>query len=95
MRENTVATRHWYAIAWTYGRACNEHGDRIGQYYAFARKRDRDAWVGAGPAFVNEAGSREVIPANDRELRRIMRSDAGFHGMRGSIWPVCPWDGSE
>ena len=74
----------YYAIQWTYGRACNEDGNRCGSYKRFSRKTDRDAWVNNGNPYVSNPGSREEIPANDREIRRLNRADnCPYTGWRG------------
>ena len=54
----------YYGIEWTYGRAVDERGERIGTYYQFVDRRERDEW-----AFHPR---RDKIRASDSELRRIL-----------------------
>ncbi|MDV6030367.1 MAG: hypothetical protein F9B45_09725 [Phycisphaera sp. RhM] len=65
----------FYAIAWTYGRCCDNAGDRIGLYHRFATEAERDAWCDQGAASVSDAGAREAIPSDDPELRRVLREE--------------------
>jgi hypothetical protein len=67
--------KHYYAIKWTYGRATHsEDGSRIGNYYQFDSKAERDEFAANGADYTGESGYREEIKASDRELRRIKRS---------------------
>lgn len=68
----------YYAIAWSYGRACDDQGNRIGQYYAFDRRAERDRFVSSGSDYVTEPGAREAIPASDPEIRKARRTGTGI-----------------
>jgi len=66
----------YYAIQWTYGRACDDRGDRIGHYHSFVNAAQRQRWIQASrTSYPTQAGFRQAIPARDSELRRIIRHD--------------------
>lgn len=62
-----------YAIEWTYGRATDREGDRIGKYYWFSSTKDRQIWLDAGPEYTSAPGYREAIAASDGEIRATNR----------------------
>lgn len=71
---------HFYAIQWTYGRACDDGGRRIGEYRRFSSRSDRDAWVDEGAEYVTSPGAREAILSSDSGIRAINRKIARGEG---------------
>jgi hypothetical protein len=59
------ASRHYYAIAWRYGRAVDDQGRRIGTVQEFATQAERSAWIAAGPDLTTAPGYREALTARD------------------------------
>jgi hypothetical protein len=59
-----------YAMQWRiHGVDCNT-GRRYADYYWFASRFERDAWVEAGAPYQG-AGFREPVAGRDPELRRL------------------------
>jgi len=67
-------SKHYYAIAWHYGRASNQDGSRCGTYFRFRTREDRDKFISGGSDYTNTPDARETIKANDRDLRRAARA---------------------
>ena len=71
----------YYAIQWTYGRASNSKGKRVGDIYSFRTKITRDDFVYKGAEFTTEPNFREKIAAGDPEIRAAKK-----HGDK-----IIPW----
>lgn len=65
--------RFFYAIEWTYGRAVNDKGERIGTYVRFASQELRQNFIVTGNPCATERGFREAISSNDSELKRLIK----------------------
>jgi hypothetical protein len=63
--------KHYAFLWWIYARHSNT-GFRIGRYYYFLTRQERDKWVEGGNPYL-DAGNREAIPARDSELRMLQR----------------------
>jgi hypothetical protein len=66
--------KKYYGIQWWYGNSVTSDGKRLGDYYWFASKKQRDNWVSLGAPYRGN-GSRDYILASDNELRRVMRDE--------------------
>ena len=74
--------RHYAFLWWLYATTANT-GARVGRYYYFASRHERDAWVAEGNPY-RDSGYREAIPARDSELRMLQRlekslGECGLH----------------
>jgi len=66
-----VRPRRWYAIAYTYGVACDEDGELIGAVVAFDSRAERDAWVAEGTEpYRTRPGYREAVLARSLTRRQ-------------------------
>jgi len=53
---------NYYAVEYTYGRACDDRGRYCGTIRRFSSRLRRDAWVSEGTGeYASSPGSREAI----------------------------------
>ena len=66
-----LGTQH-YAMQWRHNAVDANTGRRCADYFWFASRKQRDAWVEDGAPYRGR-GYREPVPASDSELRALQR----------------------
>ena len=67
-----MKTNKHYAMQWQLNAVNANTGHRCANYYWFASRRQRDAWIEEGSPYRGE-GYREPVEASDSELRALQR----------------------
>lgn len=68
-------TKYYYAAQYPCGIATHSGTGRLYRnFYRFAMRAERDAWVEAGNPYRTQAGHRQVVSSRDADLRAALAS---------------------